>query len=77
MSDDSIKLPSTSTNILSPLVNYVVTKIRVEFKANCLKQDKILFNHGKIVNIYIFNNINKSFDISSYPTLENCLVELI
>ena len=38
-----------------------------------LKQDKISFNHGKIVNIYIFYQVNKNFDISSYPTLENCL----
>ena len=27
----------------------------------------------KIVNIYIVCEINKNFNISSYPTLENCL----
>ena len=32
-----------------------------------------MFNHRKIVNIYIVYEINKTFDISSYPTLENCL----
>ena len=36
----SIKPPSTSTNILNPLLNYVGTKIRVEFKGSCLKQDE-------------------------------------
>ena len=38
-----------------------------------LKQDKITFNHGKIVNIYIVYEINKNYNIISYPTLENCL----
>ena len=37
------------------------------------KQDKISFDNGKIVNIYIVYEINKNFNISSYPTLENCL----
>ena len=73
MSDDTIKPPFTSTNILNPLLNYVGTKIRVEFKGSCLKQDKILFNHGKIVNIYIVHEVNKNFNISSYPTLKKCL----
>ena len=71
--DESIKSPSTTTNILNPLLNYVGTKIRVEFKRSCLKQNKISFNFGKIVNIYIVYEINKSFHISSYPTLENYL----
>ena len=72
-SDESNKPPSTSNNILNPLLNYVGTKMRVELKESCLKQDKISFNHGKIVNIYIVHEINKNFNISSYPTLENCL----
>ena len=38
-----------------------------------MKQDKVAFNHGKIVNIYIFCEISKSINISGYPTLENCL----
>ena len=55
------------------MLDYVGTKIRVEFKGSCLKQDKILFVHGKILNIYIAYKINENFNISSYPTLENCL----
>ena len=38
-----------------------------------MKQDKVTFNHGKIVNIYIVYEISKSINISDYPTLENCL----
>ena len=44
-----------------------------KFNGSCLKQNKIAFNHGKIVNSYIFydleSNIN-NFD----PTLKNCVV---
>ena len=32
----------------------------------------ITFNHKKGVNIYIVYEINKSINISDYPTLENC-----
>ena len=73
MSDESIKPLSASNNILNPLLNYVGTKIRVEFRGSCLKQGKISFSHGKIVNIYIVYEMNKNFNLSSYTTLENCL----
>ena len=73
MSDESIKPPSTSNKMLNPSVDYVGTKARVKFNGDCLKQEKITFNHGKIVNIYIVYEIQKSVNISSYPTLENCL----
>ena len=73
MSDESIKHPSSTNNILNPLLNYVDTKTRVEFKGSCLKQDKISFDHGKVVNIYIVYKINNDFLIDSFPTLENCL----
>ena len=77
MSDKSIKPPSTSNNILNPLLNYVGTKIRVEFKGSCLKQDGTLFNPDKIVNIYIVYEINKNFNIRSFPMLENCLLSAV
>ena len=38
-----------------------------------MKQDKIIYTHGKVVNIYIVYEISKSINISDYPTLENCL----
>ena len=41
MSDENIKLPSTSKKkMLNPSVKYVGTKARVTFKGDCLKQDK-------------------------------------
>ena len=59
--------------MLNPLVNYIYTKARLKFNWDCLKQEKITFNHGKIVNIYIVYEINDYRNISIYPTLENCL----
>ena len=41
-----------------------------------LKQDKITYTPGKIVNINIVYEISKTFNFSSYPTLKN-LVQLV
>ena len=50
LSDESIKFPTTSNKILNLSLDYVGNKIRVNFNGDCLKQEKITFNHGKIVN---------------------------
>ena len=73
LSHENIKPSSRSNKMLTPSLNYVGTKARGEFKGDCLKQDKISFDHEKVVNIYIVYEINKNVNISSYPTLENCL----
>ena len=36
-------------------------------------QDKVLYTHGKIVNIYIIYEISKNYHIISYPTFKNSL----
>ena len=69
LSDESTKPPSTSKKFLNPLLDYVGTKVRVKFNGDCLKQDKVTFNHRKIVKIDIFNEIERSVNISSCPTL--------
>ena len=53
-------------------VSYYSTKARLEFRGSCLKQDKSTFNHGKIVNIYIVYELDKSYN-KTHPTLVNCL----
>ena len=74
LSAESITPPSAPNNFLNPSLNYLGTKIRVRFSGSCLKQDKITYTHGKIVNIYIVYEINKKDNtIISDPTLENCL----
>ena len=53
MSDEIIEPPSVSDNSLAPALRNVGKKTRVKFDWDCLKQDKITFTHGKIVNIYV------------------------
>ena len=38
-----------------------------------MKQDKITFNHGKIVNIHTVYEISKKININEYPIVEDCL----
>ena len=52
--------------------SYYGTKTRLEFRGSCLKQDKSTFNHGKIVNIYIVYELDKTY-VKTHPTLINCL----
>ena len=74
MSNESIKPPSAPNNFLTPSLNYLGTKTRVKFSGSFLKQDKVTYNHGNIVNIYIVYEINKKGNtVISDPTLENCL----
>ena len=64
LSNESIKPPTTSDNSLTPILNYYGTKTKVSFDMSCLKQDKVTFNHGKIVNIYIVYEIIKIANIN-------------
>ena len=74
LSDETIKPPATSDNSLTPAISYYyASKLRVKFTGNCLKQDKITFNHGKVVNIYIVYELGASGSNDNYPTLKNCL----
>ena len=74
LSNESIKPNSVSINIINPvLLSYWDTKMRVKFNGNCLKQDKITYTHGKVVNIYIVYEIFSYSSGDNYPTLESCL----
>ena len=54
MSDDSNKPPATSSNSLGPALSYIAVRTRVKFNESCLKQDKITFTHGNVVNVSSF-----------------------
>ena len=73
LTDKKINSIVTSNYSITPELSYFGTKIRAEFNRSCLKQDNNIYNHGKIVNIYIVYEISNNFNISSYPTLEHCL----
>ena len=73
MSDEIINSNTASNHSITPELSLYGTKTRVEFNGSCLKQDKVTYKHGTIANIYIVYEISKNYNISSYPTLENCL----
>ena len=65
MSNESVKPPSTSNKMLNPSVNYVGTNARVKFNGDSLKQEKVSFDHRKLINIDIVYEIDKRVNISS------------
>ena len=73
LSDERLESITASNHKITPELSFYGTKIRVGFNGSCLKQDKVTYTHGKIVNIYIVYEISKNYSISTYPTLENCL----
>ena len=50
-SAESIKPPTTSDNSLTPALSYYGIKTRTKLTGSCLKQSKISYTHGKVVNI--------------------------
>ena len=57
LSHEIIKPPAAPD--LTPQLYYLGSKTIVSFPGVCLKQDKVTFNHGKIVNIYIVYRLIK------------------
>ena len=57
LSAETIKPPTTSDNSLTPIESCYGTKRRVKFTGTCLKQPKISYTQGKVVNIYIVMNL--------------------
>ena len=74
LSDETITPYATSDNSLTPLIDHYSTKIRLKFKKSCLKQpNKLTYDNGHIVNVYIVYELCASSSSSSDPTLKNCL----
>ena len=69
MSDEIIKLPDYS---IAPRAKYTVERMYVKFNGSCLKQDKITFNHAKILNIYVVYGLKSNLN-NFGPNIENCL----
>ena len=74
LSAKTIKPPSTSDNSLTPGVSYYGTKTRVKFTGSCLKQPKISYTHGTIVNIYIVYELGASGSNDNDPTLKKSFI---
>ena len=73
LSNETIKLPATSDNSLTPALSYYGTKTRINVYGSCLKQPKLSYTHGTIVNIYIAYELGASSSHFNDPTLKNWL----
>ena len=74
MSDERNNSIKTSDYGINPYLSYYdANRIRVKFDGGCLKQNQGTLLYGGIVNVYTDYEITDSFNVSSYPTLENCL----
>ena len=72
LSDESINSITASNYSITTKLSYYGTEIRVEFNGSCLKQDKITYNHGAIVNIYIVYELSSNLNNFDFA-LKNCL----
>ena len=70
MFDKVIKPPDNS---LAPARGYDSKRMHLVFNGDCLKQDKITYHHGKIVNIYIVYGLKSTLNYNPDFTLQNCL----
>ena len=78
MSEESIKISSTTDNSFVPDLIYNYGKGKIKLKGIWFKQDNVSFIHGNVVNLYIsyeldqlIRNLNLNF------TLDNCLFEAV
>ena len=60
------------TKTVAPYLIYETAIIKVSFMPSILKQNKVTYNHGPIVNIYVLYRMT-SHTKSSSIVLENCL----
>ena len=77
LSDERINAIRPDNLSITPFLDYYGTKTRAEFNGSCLKEDSVIFNHKKVVNISIVYEISKSININDYPTLGNFLFEAV
>ena len=73
--NEKIKPPITANNSLSPKLSWMNnSKVTVEFKRSCLKQDKVTFTPRNVVNlstVYELDAWSKELNIDF--TLKDCL----
>ena len=72
MPDQVIKPPTRSDNSLAPSLDYFINKTKLKFNGGCLKQDKISYNHGTIVNIYTVYKLKSNLNNFAFA-LKDCL----
>lgn len=79
MPEESIKPPDTpNNNVVTKVVFIHHAKKTVTIEGSCLKQDKILFNHRNVVNLFIFHELDKwSYNQGADFTLGDSLFKTV
>ena len=72
LSNERISSSKASNYDQSPMLVHGNARIKLSFIGYLLKQDKVTYNHGSIINIYIVYRLTPYFNTSGV-TLENCL----
>ena len=74
MPEESIKSPTLDKNF-APKRSYIHNfKIVVKYVVDCLKQDKVFFTHGSVVNFITAFELNVwSHDLNADFKLKHCL----
>ena len=70
--NEKISSTKTSSYNHAPRLVYDNARIKLNFSGDFLKQDKVMYNHGRIVNINIAYRLTPGIN-NSGVTLENCL----
>ena len=74
LKDYLTKLLSLQLHLVISLLDYYGSKLRVKFNKGCLKQpNKLTYDYGRKVNIYIVYELGASTSNDSNPTLKNYL----
>ena len=77
LSDKRINFIKTPDYGTTPKLNYFGTKTRAQFNGSCLKQDKITYTPGKIVNIYMVYELTGSDSVENDPTVKTSLFDAV
>ena len=73
MSNESLEVNYTTSNTLTPSVNYYGDKVTLRFTGSVLQQKIVRYSHEKVVGIYVVYEITNFPKTDSYPTLANAL----
>lgn len=74
LSDEIIKFSTKPVNSLAPKLKWIHNaKIAVKFKETCLKQDRAIFTHKTVVNLFVFESDTWSKNLHTKFTLGDCV----
>ena len=76
--NEKVRLPTILNYRLSLKLEWHNSKIRVEFKGSCLKQDKVIFTLNNAANLFIAYGLDRwCQDLKADFTLKDCLMRAV